>query len=443
MRILLVQSFSGPMVNPVFPIGLSYIAGVLDKHEVEGFDPNVEGDYINKLKEKIVEFNPDLVGISIRNIWPFSDGKGEGLYYKDAILPLLRVIKSAADVPVVAGGSGFTTYAKEIMEDLEEIDCGVFRDGEETFPQLLENLSNPENVKGVYYRKDGHLCFGGAREMREIDNLPGPKREIFDMDNYKEYSGSMGVQTKRGCALRCSYCVYPHICGDRMAMRSTVKVVDEIEHLSNTYGIRNIVFVDTVFNVPMDNAVEICRELIERDLGIRWTAFFNPKNMTEEFMKLAVESGCYLFEYSPDAYSNKMLRLLNKNITTDDILNTCELARRIEGANVSYNFFVNGPGENIFTFMRLLLFSLRARMSLKGKLKRFFFSHLHIEPNTALCRLALENGMIDQNAEFLGSKEVYEKMIYNNSMAVNRIFYSIVKIKSVIKSVLNAGSRQN
>ncbi|MBI1912766.1 MAG: cobalamin B12-binding domain-containing protein [Deltaproteobacteria bacterium] len=437
MKVLLIQSYTGKGITPVFPIGLSYIAGSLEGHEVRGFDPNVEDNYLERLKAVLSDFAPDVIGFSLRNIWPFDEERG--LYYKDAVIPLLRLIKSCGNYPVVMGGAGFTAYAAEIMEELPEVDFGIFREGEESFSQLLKNLGTPENVKGVYYKRGGKVCFTGPTKCKDLDNLPLPKRDIFDINKYLTSQGSIGVQTKRGCAFTCSYCIYPFLGGTKIVSRSTKRVVDEIEFLSNRFGIKDIVFVDTVFNVPMSQSQEICEELIRRKLDIKWTAWFHPKHMTEDFVRLCVRAGCYLFEFSPDAYTDKMLKLLQKNITNAEITNTYRIMKKVDGANISYNFFVNGPGEDIVSFIRLLLFFIKAKLFLRHKLKRFFFSHLHIEPNTELFKLASEKGMIDRNARFLGSKVAYEKMIYKNSMLVDKSFNSLWVMKNVFKTILTAG----
>lgn len=438
MKVLLIQSYFSKQSIPVFPLGLSYIANALDGHEVIGFDPNTEENCPEKIERLIKEFKPDVIGISLRNIWPYDDqGIYSGVYYEEALIPLLRLIKRIGDQKIVIGGPGFTAYAHEILEYAPEIDYGVFRDGEETFARLLENLDHPEKAKGIFYRKNGDINFTGAAELENFDSLPMPRRDIFNIDKYRVFTGSMGVQSKRGCALRCAYCVYPYLCGNRVYLRSHVKVVDEIEYLSNTYNIKDIVFVDTVFNIPSKHAEQICRELVKRRLDIKWTAWFYPKYMTEEFMKLAIESGCYLFEFSPDAYSNKTLHLLKKNIEKSDITKTYRLAKKITNANVHYNFFVNAPGETIFTFLQLLFFYVRAKVFLGRKLKRFIISHLHIEPNTEIYRLALKRGLIDQKTKFLGSREIYEKMLYRNSMLVEKIFKLLSKTKKTLKSVLN------
>ncbi len=68
MRVLLIQSYTMIDEAPLFPLGLSYIAGSLKGHEVDIFDMNLEEEPYQALEKKIYDFNPDIVGLSIRNI---------------------------------------------------------------------------------------------------------------------------------------------------------------------------------------------------------------------------------------------------------------------------------------------------------------------------------------------------------------------------------------
>ena len=72
MRILLVQAFTALDMELVYPIGLSYLAAHLpEEHEVEIFDNNLvrdQEDPYQVLANKVRDFKPDVVGISLRNI---------------------------------------------------------------------------------------------------------------------------------------------------------------------------------------------------------------------------------------------------------------------------------------------------------------------------------------------------------------------------------------
>ncbi len=70
MRILLVSGNKSDERLPVFPLGLTYLAGSLQKmgHEIRGFDLPFHGEYKEGLRKTIAEFRPEPIGISLRNL---------------------------------------------------------------------------------------------------------------------------------------------------------------------------------------------------------------------------------------------------------------------------------------------------------------------------------------------------------------------------------------
>ena len=96
-------------------------------------------------------------------------GRGAGaieeiFFYFKTVAPTARLIKEAVpQVTLVAGGPGFSMFAEPILERIPEFDLGVYLEGEESFPELLEHLDRPAQVRGVYLRRDGRVCNGAAR----------------------------------------------------------------------------------------------------------------------------------------------------------------------------------------------------------------------------------------------------------------------------------------
>ena len=76
MRILLIATnrhnrLQSRMNAQPLPIGLAYIAGHIDqeRHELKVLDLMFSGeDYLEIVENTVVEFQPDLVGISLRNL---------------------------------------------------------------------------------------------------------------------------------------------------------------------------------------------------------------------------------------------------------------------------------------------------------------------------------------------------------------------------------------
>ena len=53
-------------------------------------------------------------------------------------------------------------------------------------------------------------------------------------------------------------------------MRSPKSVVDELEHLVKDFGAQQFTFYDDAFSVDQNRVKEICQEIKNRNLKIKW-----------------------------------------------------------------------------------------------------------------------------------------------------------------------------
>jgi anaerobic magnesium-protoporphyrin IX monomethyl ester cyclase len=408
VRVLLVQSYLGPKDELVFPLGLCYVATALVNHghQVSIHDTNVSPDPFSELRKLVANLEPEVIGVGLRNI----DNSSYRDYrsYVKSFLTLVSLLKEAMPTSkIIAGGPGFSIYARQLMERAREIDYGIFLEGEESLPELLENLGQPESIRGIFYRHKDALHFTGARGPLDFASLPAPRRDMVDFTPYLRHPFSIGVQTKRGCAFKCAYCTYPYLEGAELRLRPAPSVVDELEELVKEYGLRTFWFTDSVFNVPQSYASEICREMLARGLTLYWRSYQNEKFVDGEYMKLARDAGCDTFWFSPDGISKSTLTALNKNLTKQDIQKVYSLAKQIDNVKVGFSFFVNGPGESLGNLFHLFSFTVRSKLLLRRKLGYLFFSRIRIYPHTPIHALALQKGVVKERENLL------EPVFYN------------------------------
>lgn len=437
MRVLLIQSYTMIDEAPLFPLGLSYIAGSLKGHEVDIFDMNLEEEPYQALEKKIYDFNPDIVGLSIRNIKVARPGSHLSCFEPHE-LTIKLIKKLRPHTPLMLGGSAFSLYAEEIMCRVPSIDMGVLGEGEDVVPELLDNLSNPENVKGLYLRNGDSIVFTGRRDWLKFEDIPAPRRDICKIDRYKVDPTSIGVQTKRGCILQCLHCSDSYLVGKTLRLRSPQKVVDEIDELASLYNVEEIMFADQVFNIPLEHAMEICNEIIKRGIKIKWTAWFNEKYITEEFLNLCKKSGCTMISFSPDSVSDNILKKLHKNITTRDIENAYRIARRCQ-IPVSFNFMVNAPGENLFSLIKLLTFLLKAKFHLGRflKLHGLFIVPIRIYPHTEILSLAVREGLLKEETDLI------EAVFYDPPGPLKYLGHLLLKSLSLAWNIKHFGDKKN
>jgi anaerobic magnesium-protoporphyrin IX monomethyl ester cyclase len=407
MRVLLVQAFTALDMELVYPIGLAYLAAHLDDHDVDIFDLNLHRDKpYEALGACIEDFAPDVVGISLRNM-----KVGMPNLHTDDFQPQQETIEfikqRCPGITVVAGGTAFSLYGESMMQRVPGIDIGMWGESEHRFGALLAALDHPERVPGLYYRgDDGALIWTGRPPMVDFKALRPPRRELVDHAPYLESSFvSVGVQAKRGCALRCVHCSDVYLVGHDIRMRPAKEVVDEMAHMVHDHGVKQMFFCDQIFNIPVGHAIEICEEIVDRGLDVKWSAWFNEhrKTLPDELIVWLKRAGCGLLSFSPDHVDDRMLKNLDKNFRYVDMLYTVEVAKRHD-MDVEYSFFLNSPGEDWRSLMAILKFLIHARLKLGRRLRLFtllMMQPIRIYPHTKLAEMAREAGIIPEDHDLI------------------------------------------
>ena len=407
MRVLMVQtpSVEGITQERVYPIGIVSLATCLKHsgHEVDLFDMNLEVDPYGALKDKLLSFRPEVVGLSFRNIDPLAN-KTSSLI--PPFVVTVRLISSILPQAwLIAGGTGFSLFPERLMEELPEINYGIVGEAETSYPVLLSSLENPPDLKGLCRRENGGIRVLPPSQEFDMATYTVPDRQLLDPTLYSginSYVPAVGIETKRGCPYKCAYCVYPKLQGKKLRCRVPVEVVDEMEVLHKEYGIESFHFTDPVVNLPNDHLEDICREVLRRKLRIKWDGFMREDCLNEENAALFAGAGCECFSFSPDGLCQEALDVLNKGLTEAQILKAAGFAAQTDVISV-YHFMVNVPGENDGTMQKGLdflerIYELHAR---KRNLGAVVLNNIRILPGTPIEAVAKETGVIRPDTDLL------------------------------------------
>ncbi|WKY48704.1 B12 lower ligand biosynthesis radical SAM protein BzaD [Eubacteriaceae bacterium ES3] len=408
MNIQFIQALSmeGIDIERVYPIGLVTLASIIKResdHHLNLFDMNISDDPYGQLKEQLTNFSADLICISLRNIDPLGN-KTSSLIPSFAVT-LAFIKKICPDVKIMAGGTGFTLFAKQLLREYPEIDFGIVGEAENNIIPLLQNLNSPPDLPGICYRNEGQIIINPPVGDFDMQNYKVPDRDLLDPHAYLErnhYVECMGVETKRGCNFTCGYCAYPTLSGAKLRCRNPIDVVDEIEYLKKHYGIFQIHFTDSVVNTPVDHFNAVCQELLNRNLDIHWSGFFRENLLTEENVRLYADSGCQCFSLSPDGLTQDCLNQLNKHMQVEDILKAARILAKC-GVVTVYHFLVNTPGATFETVAEAkeLIDQLSTIHKSSKTLGTIVLNNIRILPGTAIEQQALEQKVIDTNTDLL------------------------------------------
>ena len=208
------------------------------------------------------------------------------------------------------------------------------------------------------------------------------------------------IETKRGCPKKCIYCADPLGKGSKLRLRSPSSVADEIEALLGM-GIDHIHICDSEFNYPYEHARSVCREIIDRGLGlrVRWYAYCSPAPFDEELARLFLQAGCAGVNFGVDSANDGILKTLGRDFTAEDVARTAEICRR-SGLVFMYDLLLGGPGETRDSLRETIEAMKRMSPHRVGA-----SLGVRIYPETALAKKVLREGHIERNPNIHGERD--------------------------------------
>jgi radical SAM superfamily enzyme YgiQ (UPF0313 family) len=202
---------------------------------------------------------------------------------------LARVRAACPDLRIVLGGPHPTESYLSVM-GVSFIDYVCRGEAEQSFPLLVQTLLSgrepePEEIPGVYFLD---------RRANRVTGIPAPFIDLhpFDRDHLLRYEfstdelrqqrmyrgahGTAGaeywpVALVRGCPYDCTFCGAFQMSGKKLRYREVERVVDDLEFYAREYGRHHFSFIDDAFTQHYSYVIELCREILRRNLKVFWT----------------------------------------------------------------------------------------------------------------------------------------------------------------------------
>jgi radical SAM superfamily enzyme YgiQ (UPF0313 family) len=399
MKVLLVSANTERINMPVLPLGLACVAAAVQAagHGVELLNLMYQQDTSEVLEQAIKGFQPEVIGISVRNI---DDQCMENpKFLLDSVKGVVADCRSLSSAPIVLGGAGFSIFPRSALAYLGA-DMGIQGEGEKAFVTLLERLSQEGNLAGIpgLYTPDKGLQ-ADVRSARDLDDYPLPLPHVHLPTPSTLNNGDIWLpfQTRRGCPMNCSYCSTPTIEGRIMRRHSPERVVEAISRYVEA-GFKEFFFVDNTFNLPSSYAKVLCDHLQKAGLGISWRCILYPWKVDEELVEKLAMAGCEEVSLGFESGSMDILRSMNKRFTPEEVYGISEKLKAYGIHRMGF-LLLGGPGENKKTVEESLSFAdslgLEAMKVTTG---------IRIYPYTPLARSAVKQGLITTDEELLFPK---------------------------------------
>jgi anaerobic magnesium-protoporphyrin IX monomethyl ester cyclase len=353
MKIGLIDPGSKKLLfNENFPhIGLAYVAAVLVQHghEVNCLDVGLAGP---EATEKFLAEEYDLMGLSVTSFT-----------LREAVALAHRVRERHPGTVIVLGGPHVAIGMEETLND-PMVDYAVCGEGEMTLLELTETLSRDRHpaaerrrgIPGLLFR-DGTCVVRnpGRPRIENLDTLPWPAFDLFDMDQYGMYP----ILTSRGCPFGCSFCSIKVIWGTRWQHRSAENVIAEIAWARQRYHWTQKPFnvIDDSFNVNPERVMQFCRGLIDRGMNIQWfSSGFRADRVSPQLAQTMRESGCIGVSVGIESASDEVLKRIGKKETIAQCTEGCRNLAQA-GIAVQAQFMIGNPGDTMQTIRQSLTFA--------------------------------------------------------------------------------------
>lgn len=335
--------------EPGLPIGGLYLAESLlrNGYTVQIINDCTYEEIFAQLK-KYANDSTVAIGISVASI----------LTLKDA----LYISKSLKDIypniPIIWGGQYILVQPTEILQS-SLVDFICLAEGENVILQLLGAIKKGgpfNNIKGIGY-KDGQKHI--ITDMADYTSLKGCFKLPYHLINMPDYYRKLGIGGERwlgvlysrGCPYRCSFCINSTLKGINSHMRynDIEHAIYDIKRLLLDYNVDGITIYDDHFLLKEDRVVNFCEKVISENIKLKFRASARIDaldRLSDDSFRLLRKTGFLSFNVGIESGSPKILSLLNKNITLEQVYSVDEKLSKY-GFYKSWNFINAFPNETI------------------------------------------------------------------------------------------------
>lgn len=350
VRSILVQTYHPyTQFTHVHPLGIMMIAAVArERHpDVAILDMKVEDWSVARCADELERLKPDVVGLSAMT------------YEAGCMHELAREVKRRMpDTLVVCGGPHPSVADEDVMRD-PAVDFVVRGEGELVFLDLLDGIvagrRDWSDCSGLNWRDDAGRAIRNPDRPppQDLSQLPFPAWDLIDHAKYhrvprggviyahKEFATMF---SSRACPWRCTYCHNSY--GKTFRERTAEHVLAEIDLLVKQHGVKELVFMDDIFNFRPERAKKIARGLIERDykLALTFPNGFRGDILDEELVVLLKRAGMYRCMVAVESASPRIQKVMKKNLKIDKVRHIVDFIAD-QGIMVHGAFMLGFPTE--------------------------------------------------------------------------------------------------
>jgi radical SAM superfamily enzyme YgiQ (UPF0313 family) len=303
-------------------IDLNYVAFEFIHRRPNALHDEIKAEVEAVLAKALREESPDVVGVSCTFTMNHS-----------SMSQIFRQVrKFDPEIITLAGGVHVTNASEFVLRDIPEIDLVQTHEAEESFPDLIDFLSN--GYDGIV----GQIVFLLDRDIVQISTKKVPSGVSLDVvPNYgglplgsysslgeigtfrywrPKESNSGSILSNKGCRARCSFCSVPNFNGKGVRGKSVQTVIDEIKKQNQEYGIDHFTWLDDDLFYDAKRALELFNRISQENLNITWDAsnglIASAAVTNPDVVAAAAQSGCIGAYFGIESGNDEILKKIHK-----------------------------------------------------------------------------------------------------------------------------------
>ncbi len=282
-------------------------------------------------------------------------------------VPLLAADRQEGDPLVIIGGP-CATFNPEPLADF--VDACIIGEGEEVIHEFLNSYYDSQKrglareelllrlaqIEGVYVPRFYQPVYNGAGiieryERHEDVPLRITRRYIKDLSRYPgqtvivtadtEFKDMYLIEVARGCGRHCRFCMAGY-CFRNPRVRSLAQIaegVDKAKHFRAKVGLMGAAISD----YPEIN--KLCQLILDQGLNMS-VASLRADSLTAPLVEALATSGHKTVTLAPEAGSERMRKIINKQISNEHLYQAVKAAATAGIPHVRLYIMVGLPEEN-------------------------------------------------------------------------------------------------
>lgn len=393
------------------PLGLAYVAGVLENNSIKpGIVDLAVKDISNlKLFELIQRRQYNFLVINSEN----TVLQTRDFYFALELAKDLKI--KFPDLVIVMTGAHVTFRDIETMENNPEIDFVVRYEPEIVLLNLIKTLNDSgdlNRVKGITYRENKEIIKNpDEKPIVDLDSLPFPARHLFPIKEYLKKDKETIVQSARGCTNRCLFCQSSSM--DRcLRFRNIDKVIEEIKEVLSL-GFDSIFFSDLDFGVKKERVTEFSKKIIDQGIKLKWSCNIRADRLidsvdTREMLRLMRDSGCYRVFVGFESFSPEILNNIHKMVSPNMLKDSAKILKEYNIA-LHASFLFGLPGDTEETIKNTV------KVAKEINPQMISFNLLTPFPGTALGDEPEKYGIVIDDKQWYSNKFYNERNVSGNT----------------------------